>query len=570
MSEILFKNGRIVDGTGNPSYKADIVISEGKIRSVKQNITYKTERVIDVSGLIVAPGFIDLHTHSDRTIVSNNRATSSIMAGVTTEAVGNCGSSIYGFSKDYLDTLSDGYASTRGYQDNKIEWTDLKSYREKLSEIGIGINIVPFIGHNTIRINVMGAEGKGGEKIVPSESEMEDMKKLVKKAMNQGAYGITSGLRYTPGRNALADEVREFCNLVTEYGGCYMSHIRDSGRFLLEAVYELISICEKADIRGCLSHNKAVEPHNWGKPSEVIRVLKKARSRGIDVICDVYPWNYSSAANLGRWFISGWGRNLGIDGHYKPSIIDLDVFLNDLRNPGLWERIKREAQERYFVDLANNVKRQKTIEKWNLSPFEIINPKNFECITYSKTHPELVGKRFFEIAKILCMDDYWEAIRKLLLDDEGHTYTGGGGMCEEDIITILQFPACAFSTDGSTRDRPSTVMRPAHPRNYGSFAKVLQRYVREMNILSLEDAVRKMTSLPANFLGLSDRGYILPGVEADLTIFAADKIENIATYSEPDQYPIGIEYVVVNGKIAAEKGKRTDILAGKVLVKQQD
>ncbi len=164
------------------------------------------------------------------------------------------------------------------------------------------------------------------------------------------------------------------------------------------------------------------------------------------------------------------------------------------------------------------------------------------------------------------MDDYWEAIRQVLLDDEGHTFTGGGGMCDEDIITILRCPLCAISTDGSTRDNPSTIMRPAHPRNFGSFAKVLQRYVREERVLSLEDAVRKMTWLPASFLGLKKRGLLYPGNWADITVFNPDTIENTATFAQPDQYPTGIEYVLVNGEIAAEKGKRTDTLSGKALL----
>jgi N-acyl-D-aspartate/D-glutamate deacylase len=205
------------------------------------------------------------------------------------------------------------------------------------------------------------------------------------------------------------------------------------------------------------------------------------------------------------------------------------------------------------------------MEKYNLAASETVNPKNFEYITSSKTHPELVGKRFFEVAEALGMDDYWEAIRKILIEDDGETFTGGGGICEEDIVTILRYPACAVSTDGSTRDMPSTVMRPAHPRNYGTYAKILQHYVREEHLLSLENAVRKMSSLPASFLGLTDRGLIRPGSWADLTVFDSEHVENKATFAEPDRFPTGIEYVIVNGEIVAEKGKRTESLPGKVL-----
>jgi len=536
-----------------------LAIAKGMIVALDQNLTESAEHVIDASNLVVAPGFIDLHTHSDSTIVTNNKATSSIMAGVTTEAIGNCGGSMYGFSPDYLETLRKRHVNL------EISWTDLKGYRELVTKKRIGINIAPFIGHNTVRTSVMGPEGKGGERIVPTEDELVRMEQLVARAMDQGAFGMTTGLGYPPGRNALPEEVTRLCRLVAKRGGVYMSHIRDPDGALIEAVTEFIQTCERAGIRGCMSHHKCIGPENWGKPNETVRLFERARQRGVDVMCDQYPWNYSSAANLGRWFISGWGRNQGIEGHYVPAKLDPATLLSDLRNPKLWSRIKKEAQERYEVEAKKNEERRRLMERHNLVASETINPRSFEYITASKTHPELIGKRFFEVAEAFGMDDYWEAIRKVLLDDEGETFTGGGGICEEDIVTILRYPACAVSTDGSTRDVPSTVMRPAHPRNYGTYAKVLQHYVREEHLLSLEDAVRKMTSLPAGFLGLTDRGIIRPGSWADLTVFDAERIANEATFAEPCRYPVGIEYVIVNGEIVAERARRTESLLGKVL-----
>jgi N-acyl-D-amino-acid deacylase len=560
MYDKVFKNGIIIDGTGNPWIKADLAISEGKIALVGRHIAAEADRVIDASGLVITPGFIDLHTHTDRSILTSNRAMSSIMAGVTTEGVGNCGSSTYCFTQEYLESVK------VRMPDLEVDWTDLKGYRKRLRERSIGINIAPFVGHNTIRTSIMGPEEKGGGRTIPTEAEMEAMKGLLDEAMSQGAFGMTTGLWYAPGRNAVTDELVELCRVVAKHGGVYMSHIRGEADVLIESTTEFIEICEKADIRGCISHHKAMGPQNWGKPSETTRLLEKARERGTEVMCDQYPWNYSSAANLGRWFISGWGRNRGIEGHYVPDPLDLETFLDDLRNPDLWPRIKREAQERYDVEVEKNEERRRALEKYGIKPSEIVDPRSFEYITHSKTHPEVVGKRFFEVAEVLGMDDYWEAIRKVLLDDGGETFTGGGGMCDEDIATILMFPACAVSTDSSTRDEPSTVLRPAHPRNYGSFAKVLGRFVREERLLTLEEAVRKMTSLPASFLGLTDRGIIRPGAMADLTIFDPERIENRSTFGEPDNYPAGIEYVLVNGEIAAEGGKRTGSLSGKVLM----
>jgi N-acyl-D-amino-acid deacylase len=559
--DLIFKDGCVIDGTGNPWFRADLAVTEGRISALHPNLD-DAERIIDASGLVVAPGFIDLHTHTDRTILNNRRATSSVLAGVTTEAVGNCGSAVYGFDPGYKESVDERV------KDVEVDWTDLGDYRDRVERGGIGINIAPFVGHNTIRSSVMGEEGDGGERIIPEEAEMEAMKELLNEVMDQGAFGLTTGLWYAPGRNALIEEIVELCRIVALSGGAYMSHIRGEAGVLIEATEEFIETCRRAGVRGCISHHKAMGPQNWGKPRETIRLLREARERGVEVFCDQYPWNYSSAANLGRWFISGWGRNRGREGHYIPAEIDLDIFLSDLKDPEMWERIKREAQERYDLEVEENEERRRTMREYGVTPSEIVDPRSFEYITHSKNHPELVGKRFYEVAEALGVEDFWEAIRRVLFEDEGHTYTGGGGMGDEDIYTILRFPACAVSTDSYTNDLPSTVMRPHHPRGYGSFAKVLGTFVRERGIITLEDAVRKMTSLPATFLGLTDRGILRPGARADLTVFNPDRIENLATFAEPDRYPGGIEYVVVNGFVAAEKGERTDSLTGKMLSRE--
>jgi len=559
MYDIVFKNGRIVDGTGNPWFKADVAVSGGKIAAVAQGIKGEAGRVVDASGLVVAPGFIDIHTHTDRTILIHKRATSSIMAGVTTEGIGNCGGAVYGYLPTSLQDIQ------KRLPDLDVDWNDLAGYTKRVKENGLGINIAPFVGHNTIRRSVMGAEGKGGERIVPEEAEMAAMKGLVKEAMLQGAFGLSVGLWYAPGRNALIGEVVELLNIVSDHGGVFMSHIRGEAGVLVESVEEFIETCARADIRGTISHHKAMGPQNWGKPVETIRLLAKARARGVEVICDQYPWNYSSAANIGRWFISGWGRNRGRDGHYIPDPLTLETLLADLRDPETWKRIKSESQARFDLEVEENTERRRAMRDHGITPSEIVDPRAFEYVTHSRNHPDLVGKRFYEVAEALGMDDYLEAIKRLLLEDEGHTFTGGGGMGDDDIATILRFPACAVSTDSYTLDEPSTTLKPQHPRGYGSFAKVLGRFVREEGILSLEDAVRKMTSLPATFLGLTDRGIIRPGAHADLTVFDPDRIENRSTFGEPDKYPAGIEYVLVNGVVAAESGVRTEGLSGRVL-----
>jgi len=559
MYDIVFKNGCIVDGTGNPWFRADVAVSGGEIAAVALGIKEEAGRVVDVEGLVVAPGFIDIHTHTDRTILIHKRATSSIMAGVTTEGIGNCGGAVYGYLPSSLEDIQGRLPEI------DVDWTDLAGYRKRVEENGLGINVAPFVGHNTIRRSVMGAEGKGGERIIPEEAEMAAMKGIVEVAMTQGAFGLSVGLWYAPGRNALIGEVIELLNIVSDHGGVFMSHIRGEAGVLVESVEEFIETCAQANIRGSISHHKAMGPQNWGKPVETIRLLTEARARGVEVICDQYPWNYSSAANLGRWFISGWGRNRGRDGHYVPDPLTLETLLADLRDPETWKRIKSESQARFDLEVEENAERRRAMRDHGITPSEIVDPRAFEYVTHSRNHPELIGKRFYEVAEALGMDDYLEAIKRLLLEDEGHTFTGGGGMGDDDIAAILRFPACAVSTDSYTLDEPSTTLKPQHPRGYGSFAKVLGRFVREEGLLSLEDAVRKMTSLPATFLGLTDRGIVRPGAQADLTVFDPDHIENLSTFGEPDKYPAGIEYVLVNGVVAAEGGMRTESLSGRVL-----
>jgi N-acyl-D-amino-acid deacylase len=373
------------------------------------------------------------------------------------------------------------------------------------------------------------------------------------------------GLWYAPGRNALTKEVIDLCRVVAKHGGVFMSHIRGEAGVLVEAVKEFIETCKVANIRGCISHHKAMGPQNWGKPVETVRLLTEARAEGIEVMCDQYPWNFSSAANMGRWFISGWGRNRGRENHYIPEPLELDTLLNDLRDPEKWKRIKQEAQARYDLEVEENNQRYKMMRPYGIIPSEIVDPRSFEYITYSKNHPELIGKRFFEVAEALGIEDFWDAIRKLLLEDSGHTFTGGGGMGDDDIAAILKFPACVVTTDSYTMDESSTLLKPHHPRGYGSFAKVLGQFVREEKILSLEDAIRKMTSLPATFLGLIDRGIVRPGAWADLTVFDPDSIKNLSSFGKPDRYPSGIEFVLVNGVIAVEEGERTEKLSGSVL-----
>ncbi|MEM3616038.1 MAG: amidohydrolase family protein, partial [Candidatus Methanomethylicia archaeon] len=280
--DVAIINGRIVDGTGNPWYKANIGISDGKMALITKS-KIDGELLVDANGFIVAPGFIDIHSHSDmgfRNLIYN-KATNRVMQGITTEAVGNCGSSAYGWTKEYAEKYQERLKRF-GFK-YEIDWTRLSEWRRKVEERGYAINIAPFVGFGTIRTSILGEEGEGGEKSEISKEELNEMKKLLREAMDDGAFGLTAGLEYSVQRNAYTEELIEMCKVVAEYNGLFMAHIRSEEEMLIEAVKEFIRICEETGVSGSISHHKSCHPDSWGKPFETIRLIKEARGRGVDV-----------------------------------------------------------------------------------------------------------------------------------------------------------------------------------------------------------------------------------------------------------------------------------------------
>ena len=567
MYDIIIKNGTIVDGTGNPWYKANIAIQGEKIVKISRADLGEAKKVIDAKGLVVSPGFCDLHTHTDMSILYHQKALSSIHQGVTTEGVGQCGTGAYCFAEGYEGNMVEElipYAATT--PDNiRIDWHTLGEFREKVQTNGLGINLAPYIPSGTVRQSVMGVESKGGERFEPTAEEMQKMKDMVRQGMLDGAFGISTGLRYPWGRNTFTEETIELTKIVAEFNGIYISHMRSESDTLIESVQELIKICEEAGTPGCLSHHKAIFPENWGKVNETTRLVDKARARGTELNIDFYPWTHAAEGNLG-------GAFLGYLIEPEMSMPEIMQMLEDLpavvRDDQKWEKVKEKAIAAVEKDEAANLERTKVLAERGIKAPALWHPATFNYIVYSRTYPHLEGKNLAEAAKILKIENFWDAARKIYLDDEGSTLTAAGIMCEEDIITILKNPVSSISTDGAAYDiLPDTTSPLAwcHPRNFGTFAKVLQRYVREMKLLSLEEAVRKMTSLPLRFLGIQDRGLIQEGFYADITIFDAQKITNLATYANPAVYPQGIFYVLVNGQVALDNGKETGSLSGKVL-----
>ena len=558
--DIVIRNGMIVDGSGNPWYKADIGIDDGRIVEISRTSIEDGGKTIDAWGLAVSPGFIDLHTHSDRSVTTHNRCENYLQMGVTTMGGGQCGSSIFPITERMLEKMPKELAS-------EVDWSTLAGWREHMEAKGVGANIAPYSGFGTLRRCTMGTEGEGGERYEPTETEMEEMKSYLEQTMREGAFGLSTGLRYSEQRNAFTDEVIKLARIVAKYGGMYIWHMRSESDRLIEACMELIEICEKAGVRGCYSHHKAMFPENWGKPSETMRLLDEARTKGLEIYCDQYPWKYARETNFGTWFREHLEAG---EGEAKP--VTLGKLVEAVRDPERWERIKRGAVQAYREEVEKNEERTRVLGERRVKVSAIWNPETFDYVVYSKTRPDLVGKNLRGVADAMGLEDFWEAARELYMADKGLTYVAGGGMREADMITILGHPATSVSTDASAHDLSKTPfeemnqrLSPGHPRGWGTFPKVLQRYVREMGVLRLEDAVRKMTSLPAQFLDMKDRGVLRESCWADITIFDPERIECRATYAEPTLYPSGIYYVIVNGQVVVERGEHTGSLPGKIL-----
>jgi N-acyl-D-amino-acid deacylase len=560
--DLIVRNGRIFDGTGNPWFKADVAIRAGKIAAVGQ-LDQQAERELDVQGLAVSPGFIDPHSHTDCSILRNREAYTSIQQGITTEFVGNCGMSPYfPISSHNAETAQMELADLfdTDLDQVAIDWTDLAGFKAALEKGGIGTNLALFVGHNNVRSAVMGEEGQGGERPDPTAVEMEAMKRFVAEAMQQGAWGLTSGLVYKPGRNARTAELVTLAAVASEYGGTYMSHIR--GYRTVEGLQEFLEIVDRAPVRGVLSHYSA-RCHTQRKqlvgpvPEELFERIDRARAGGAEIYLDVLPWGGYSSSSMIHLLLETRDK---FDGQGKR--LSFEQFMDGLHTPEGRQAIEHRARAR--ARRIQELSEQAQLARQSFGDMYIVNR--------SKHFPEYVERSLAEIAEWRGTDVVGAAV-ELLLEDEGNTFWGSW-QCEADLKQILRDPKAMVSTDGSAleADPPMISLRsvlysPA-VRLYGSFPKVLGNYVREERLFSLEEAIRKVTSLPAKAVGISDRGLVQPGMWADLCVFDPDRIAHMATYAEPRQNCVGLEYVLVNGQFALEAGKLSGARAGQVLSHQ--
>jgi len=531
MYEVLIRNGRVVNGTGNPWFRADLAIEKGRIAAIGRLADEPADIVIDAEGLVVCPGFIDMHSHSDLTLLINPLAESKVRQGVTTEVTGNCGSSAAPLNDLLREEILRTVPMVRE-AGLELTWSTLGEYGRLLEERGISLNVAPLVGNANLRVLALGFENRP-----PTQDELEQMKRILAQAMKEGAFGMSTGLIYPPSCYADTKELVELARVVAEYGGIYATHIRGEGATLIQAVREAIEIGEKAGVPVEISHHKASGRANWGRVRQTLRMMEEARERGVDVTCDVYPYTAGST---------------GLDallpaGAYEGGV---EKLLERLRDPEARRKIREEM-----------------MRSWEDRGPDTLGAPEWSCImiSYCRGHPELEGRTIEEIARERNVDPF-DLVFDLLIEEEASVGIVLFTMCEEDMRRVLVHPLSMIGSDSSAR-APYGVLGKGkpHPRTYGTFPRILGRYVREERLLTLEEAIRKMTSLPAQKLGLRDRGVIHEGAWADLVILDPERVIDQATYQDPHRYPVGIEYVLVNGVIVIEREKHTKALPGRVL-----
>lgn len=521
--DLIIMNGTIVDGINDKSIKADLGIIGEHIEFIGNLKEAQAKSIIDAKAKVVSPGFIDMHSHTDLELLVNPKAESKIRQGVTTELSGNCGSSAFPRKKraSRLDKTVKEKANMG------INWTDLEGYHTTLENKGIAVNHATLVGYGTIREYVLGNEGR-----TPDAREMSVMKTLITEAMQQGAFGLSTGLEYAPDRFSSRSELIELCRIVSQHGGFYATHMRSEDTQLMEAVAEAITISETGGLPLQISHLKAAGRDNYYKIPLVIDLIERAKERGLEVTADRYPYTaFSTTLSImfPQWALDG-GRK---------------KFIERLKDKNLRNQMKDET----LIKVRGN-------NSWENM---LINSVN------NKQNRHLIGKHIQEAADEKKEDPY-EFSCDLLISEGGGLSIIGFGMSEENTKLVLKHPLVMLCSDGRALAPYGFLSQGIpHPRNYGSFPRFLGEYVRDKKLISLSKAIKKMTSMPAAKMKLDDRGSIKKGYYADLAIFDPSTIADVATYTEPEQYPQGIDYVIVNGKIVIDQGKHTGELPGKVL-----
>lgn len=507
-ADILVRNARIVDGTGSPWFIGDVAVENGRITQVGRNLEVAADRVVDASERVLAPGFIDVHTHVETSerregIAMIPRADNYLLDGVTTIVTGNCGGSEI----------------------------DIDAWARDLE--GLGINVATMIGHNSVRREVVGLDDRA-----PTDDELAQMKAIVDKAMRDGAVGFSTGLLYVPGTYADTGEVIELAKVASAYGGVYASHIREQGARLHESITEAVTVGREAGMPVQISHLKVKGRTRWGTIGSAIELIDSFREQGVDVVVDAYPYERASTnlgVNLPRWAVAGTATDIA------GRIEDPET------NARIVAAMKEMLADGGYPDYS------------------------FATVAQYRPNPSYNGLTISEINRLIErspeLDNEIRTILDMMIDGGAAGSTQGASMIyhymsEQDVDTIFRYPNAAVASDGTIiefgRGKP-------HPRSYGTNARIFAEYVRARNVLSLEDAVRRMTSLPARTFSFHDRGIIRPGMVADLVLFDPQTVTDRATFEDPHRYSEGFDLVIVNGVVAVMDGEPTDARGGSFL-----
>jgi dihydroorotase/N-acyl-D-amino-acid deacylase len=527
--DLLIKNGRIVDGSGRPGYNADIAIKGDRVVRIGNLVQATAARTIDAQGLIVAPGFIDMLGQSETYLLIDPRGMSKIMMGVTTEVTGE-GESVAPINERQIKEQED---FLRRYNLN-IDWRTLAEYFERLEKQRTGLNLGTFVGATQVREYVVGFDDRP-----PTAAELERMKTLVADAMKDGALGVSTSLQYVPARFAGTDEIVELAKVAHQYGGIYATHQRSEANALDQSMHEVFEIARRAQIPVEIWHLKTAYKKNWGRMPQILDWIRQARTKGLDITADIYPYiagSTSLSACLPPWALEG----------------GTEKMLARLRDPDIRQRLKKE--------IASDAQDWENIYLGSGGASGVL----IGSVVNRDLEP-MQGKRVSQIAEEQKKEPL-DALFDLILADRGQTSAIYFMMSEDDMRAAMRAPFVSFCTDSGSRatDGPLAGSK-SHPRGWGTYPRILGRYVRDEHLLSVEEAVHKMTGAPAARVGLRDRGLVREGAFADITIFDPRRVIDRATFELPNQYPEGIEYVLVNGQISVDKGQRTPVLAGQVL-----
>ena len=496
--DVLIRNGRVIDGTGNPWYRADVGVKNGRIAAIGNLAAKSADSTIDAANRVVTPGFIDVHTHVEGAVELNPMGANYLLDGVTTIVTGNCGGSR----------------------------VDLKTWFEKLETIKLGLNLATLIGHNSVRSEVM-----GGANRLANDEEIAKMQALVDKAMQDGAVGFSTGLIYIPGTYSDTREVVALGRAAGKYNAVYASHMRDEGAKVKDAITEAVTVGREAGLRVQISHFKIDTPRLWGSSKDSIALVEEFRKQGVDVVVDQYPYDHSStnlAITLPSWALAD-----------NPKAVE-----ERLNSPETRQRVATEMKLR-LAELGHK-------------------DFSYAIVANYGADPALNGKNISEINKAAgrqaTLDNEVETILQMIVKGGAQMVYHSMGM--EDVERILRYPNTAIASDGGIREFGSGM---PHPRSYGTNARVLAEFVRVRGTLTLEDAIRRMTSLPARTFRFNDRGLLRVGFAADLLIFDPAKVKDLSTYPDPHHYSEGFDHVFVNGVAVVNEGKLNENRPGRIL-----